>query len=336
MTTINKGVALAMTVKNEEQLVRQNVLYHHYLGIDRVYIYLDRSTDGTRETISDLEFVDVITSIRRPTFQLSTHTAERLARKANEHHNARICLNMLDALERARNDKMGWLITLDADELLCSNLESQKPRSLEKVLSAISEDIDVVQFMPIEVLPCQVDVDCAFMDCRSFYDKDIHSGDGSCHDVLERRVRDPFEGAVVNIAGYLGHSEGKCAIRVRNSGRVFPRNVHYWSDCKGKDISTLAMRWLLHYNCHSATNFENKFRNLRDRPDTFLNGSVIEYSKRMWREFVNAPGVTSHDIRKYFEGNLVFGPSSIERLRNLKPSPLVVVESVNKIVAVFR
>jgi len=50
-------IGLVTTVKNEQALLRRNLLYHHYLGVDEGYVYADDPADGTIQTVADLPFV---------------------------------------------------------------------------------------------------------------------------------------------------------------------------------------------------------------------------------------------------------------------------------------
>ena len=52
-------IGIATTVKNEEALLRYNLLYHHYLGVDKFFIFSDGSTDKTIESVEDLPFVHI-------------------------------------------------------------------------------------------------------------------------------------------------------------------------------------------------------------------------------------------------------------------------------------
>lgn len=47
------SIAMVITAKNERVLLRQNILFHRYLGIEKFYVFLDNSTDDTCETVTD-------------------------------------------------------------------------------------------------------------------------------------------------------------------------------------------------------------------------------------------------------------------------------------------
>ena len=50
-------IGLVLTVKNEERLLRTNLIYHKALGVSNIFVYFDNSKDGGRNSIEDLEDV---------------------------------------------------------------------------------------------------------------------------------------------------------------------------------------------------------------------------------------------------------------------------------------
>ena len=121
------SVALAITVKNERDLIRANVLYHRYLGVQLFYVFLDNTTDDTRDTVSDLDCVAVSHSMTGDRFLESRERRQACADsvrlretidKSAEHHDARQVLNTYVAWEQARDAGVEWLVSLDADELV--------------------------------------------------------------------------------------------------------------------------------------------------------------------------------------------------------------------------
>ena len=56
-------IALVTTVKNERDLLRLNLQYHHFLGVEQFYVFTDKPTDDTVETISELSYVWVGESV---------------------------------------------------------------------------------------------------------------------------------------------------------------------------------------------------------------------------------------------------------------------------------
>ncbi len=57
------GLSMVITVKNERALLRDNLLYHHFVGVDHFYVYSDGGTDGTIESVCDLPYVMTADSV---------------------------------------------------------------------------------------------------------------------------------------------------------------------------------------------------------------------------------------------------------------------------------
>src|SRR5579859_2664897 len=144
-------VALVITVKNERDLLRHNIRYHQYLGVDQFYIYDDGCTDETIETVADLAFVRTAPSVPREAFR--DHPGLKLAYdNYHEIHTSRQILNIFDAMNRARDCGADWLVNIDADELLCLDTTHSRAGHLKDALDQLDLSIDVVSLPVLEIL----------------------------------------------------------------------------------------------------------------------------------------------------------------------------------------
>ena len=121
-------IALVLTVKNEERLLRHNLLYHKAIGADHIFIYFDDTTDSGKESISDLDFVTINDSVAVEKYARLEYL-EKFTSQAGEHHTARQCLNTFDAQQQCEKNGIDWLISLDADELICTDF--REPSNLK-------------------------------------------------------------------------------------------------------------------------------------------------------------------------------------------------------------
>src|SRR5690554_8106860 len=85
-------IALVLTVKNEFRLLRNNLLYHKAIGVDRAFVYFDNTTDNGRESIADLDFATISDSVS-PGKYAHLKYLHKFNSHAAEHHTARHCLN---------------------------------------------------------------------------------------------------------------------------------------------------------------------------------------------------------------------------------------------------
>ena len=297
------SVAVVMTVRNEPQLLRPNLLYHRRAGIERCYLYDDGCSDGSVDRVRDLDVVRVTRSVgaaqiaRRP-------EAERFL-AATRTLPARQCLNVLDAIDRARADGFAWLLHVDADELVCLDAGASRAGELREFLDAAPAATSQVTFAPYEV-------------CR----RRLAYGDVLREEVLftaavgtsrrlgwDPRARRPF---VVRMP--LGHRLGKSAVRL-DAGLV-PRNPHRFVTRDGRVPPTERRPYLLHYYAFDAASFVTKFRNFVDLSmEREVHGRPFPRWKRVWRDLVNDPSVSEDELHRYFGRWLLQGERALARGR---------------------
>jgi len=147
-------IAMVMTVKNEAELLRLNILYHRYAGVERFFVFQDDPTDDSLYSISDLEGVTTFPSVSGDeiTAKLRLHPEmAHISSSLSVHHCARQMANSFGALEAARRDGFDWVLSLDPDELVCTNLEGMAPGALHEFSATVPDECATVRFLPLEV-----------------------------------------------------------------------------------------------------------------------------------------------------------------------------------------
>ena len=143
-------IALVMTVKNEERLLLQNIYYHLAIGVEKIYIYFDGTTDNGPNLIKNIEGVEGNKSISATKYK-SYNYLRKFNENAKEHHTARQCLNTFDALRKCKLENIDWLISLDADELMITN--ELGTESLQDFFNSYSgTNIELINLRPLEVI----------------------------------------------------------------------------------------------------------------------------------------------------------------------------------------
>jgi hypothetical protein len=319
-------IALVLTVRNERALLRQNLCYHHFHGVERCYVYVDDCSDGTEESVRDLPFV----SLRR-TRSAAEHADDAEAAEYRGHLaqivTARQCLNALDAIRSARQEGIEWLCHLDADELLCVDTERSEQGSLAAFFGSLPASIDAVRFRTYatcrEMLTCPdrfADIEL-FTTPYTFIKRRLEWPDGPGH----------FEHSLL-----MGHRLGKMAARLNDD--TLPDGVHRFRRGTASQQRTFSFpigldgftknAWqqpanvlaafyprarLLHYYLVDVNDFVNKFRRHRDHPNQYMNGKQIEDVFKRWRDFANAPSTTDVQLWSYYERNVLDRFSSAQR-----------------------
>ncbi len=324
VTKAQGSIALVMTVRDERVLLRANLLYHHFLGVDRCFVYDDGSVDGTLDTISDLPFVVVRRSADAATTPVPSALAQALDR---DFFVWRQLLNVVQALDDAQASGIDWLVAIDADELVALDRRVARPNALAQALHGQPRSVDAVLFRPLEVLQRREAYGDVMVEETLF--KRDHPG-------ATRTTWNPFTNQVVRIPILYGHRNGKMAVRVKAGTQ--PRTIHRFVGPTGRSLATRAVGDLLHYYSHDFEAFRNKFRLISAHPDHHLHGGPVVLQKRLWRDVVNHAGLDDEQLREYYRRWVMFDEALIDRLSRprrfrLGAAPIVEVTSIRDLMS---
>ena len=329
------GIALAITVKNERDLLRSNVLYHRYLGVKSSYIFLDNTTDDTQDTVSDLDYVTVSDSVTGDRF---LETAERrqacvhsvrlreTVEKSAENHDARQVLNAYVAWEQARDAGMEWLVSLDADELVWPGSASLVEGQLANEFDGLGKHIEQVRFVPLEVIPRRRQYENVFHEAVHFkrhgskVRQDLYDPlTGRSHKfefvptrLFPARLHGIGLYKVRRFTWWYGHHRGKWAVRI---GPTIVPLIHRCVKLDGSGLVTEAKFHLLHYIIYNHEDFVKKYRKFADRADVAIGGAALQYRKRFWRDLVNNSALSDSALGDYYKQWIAFGEEDILRLQ---------------------
>ncbi len=324
-------VALVTTVRNERRLLRENLRYHHWLGVERSFVFLDRSTDGSGETVRDLPGVTVVASSQPaavpPRFAALPMVGNILA-KLETHQTARQMVNTLVATDWARDAGCDWIVSLDPDELLCPSWTSLAAGDLVQQLQGVAEGIQAVQFLPLEVLPVRSSTGgTPFREASHFKNRFAQTGERYLHaHRFPKRVHDPYRGQDWMSTDYLGHVAGKAAGR---TGRdLLPCSVHAFQAADGSRPATLKTGWLLHYCNASFDSFLTRFRHRRAMPARWVNGAAVDPAEQLWQAMVNDGAFTEAQLEDYFWQQIAPSDAEVSAWRAAAPDCLVEVPAV--------
>lgn len=298
-------ICLVSTIRNEAQLLRSNILYHHFLGVDHFYVYLDRTTDRGPDTIRDLPFVELHESFEA---DVEGHSADVSATgipcDPSRHAWLRQRRNASDAIRRASDAGYDWLIHLDPDELVCVSPWLARRGQLKRFLGRVPAEKRLVVFRTWEVVQRFVESDDIFSEAVLFR---RWVGD------LRRKVLDPETGEIFDARSLYGHSEGKSAVRL--GAEVKPVSVHDFAAGNGEPLDKMEAGYLLHYLCYSFDRFVTKYRNFADAPDHWPGGSNRPRHEIVWRNVVNTLGFDENRVREYYERWVLFSKADIKKWR---------------------
>jgi len=322
-------IAIVITAKNEERLLKSNLQYHFAVGVHKAYLYFDGATDGGPKSIGDMPEVEVQDSVSENKFG-DLPFLNKFTSKAVEHHTARQCLNTYDAMLKCKRDGIQWLISIDADELIIA--DKHDPLPLISLFDGVSEDVDLVHFNTKEAVQRRNEYDNVFADETLF--KSTHLFKRK----LERpnkMIHDPFQKKNKKISYWMGQFQGKSAIRVASD--LIPKNVHRYKQKDGSLLKQIEKGLVLHYHAFDQPDFIKKFTNFKKHPDNFLAGSDVGYVKKLWRDVVNSEVIEEDYRNNYFQNNIMFTESEISKMNSKifgilprKQKPFEEITSVKK------
>ncbi|MGB5982873.1 MAG: glycosyltransferase family 2 protein [Nonlabens sp.] len=322
-------IAIVITAKNEERLLKSNLQYHFAVGVNKAYIYFDGATDGGPDSIRDIPQVEVQDSVNPETYSHLSFL-DKFTTMADEHHTARQCLNTYNATLKCKRDGIDWLISIDADEVIIA--DKNEPAPLTTLFDGVSEDVDLIHFNTKEAVQRRNEYDNVFADETLF--KSTHLFKRK----LERpskEIHDPFLKKNTKISYWMGQFQGKSAIRVASD--LIPKNVHRYKHKDGSLLKQIEKGLVLHYHAFDQPDFIKKFTNFKKHPDNFLAGSDVGYVKKLWRDVVNSDDIEAHYRNNYFQNNIMFTESEINKMSSKifgilprKQKPFEKITSVKK------
>lgn len=304
-------IALVLTVKNESRLLRSNLLYHQAIGISKAFVYFDGTTDNGKETIKDLDFVEVQNSVNAEMLKTQDFLS-KFTSQAKEHHTARQCLNTYDALQKSKVLGFDWLISIDADELIA--IETDQPSHLKTFFLNQDDSVEIVNFRTLEVLQQKKHYENVFAEADLFKTRKNFKYRG---ENIFRTIYNPSLKKMDKHYYWYGQTMGKGAIKVPSN--LIPKNVHRYSHLNGKKPKSINYGFVLHYHSYDGEDFIKKFRNFSQHPEHFLSGNRVESLKLLLKDVVNNHGYSEEQLKTYFNENLLFSPKRVKKiLKNKK------------------
>lgn len=324
-------LALVTTVRNERRLLRDNLRYHHWLGVDRSFVFLDRSTDGTGESVRDLAGVTLSETCGAdaiPARHRDNPVVLAFLDKLDTHQTARQMLNTLVATEWALAAGCDWIVSLDPDELLCPSWTGLAAGDLGRQLGAVGRDVQVVQFMPLEVLPSRAAAGATpFQGATRFKNRFALEGDRFRHaHRFPKRMHDPVQDQHWLSTDYLGHVAGKAAARTGLD--LLPGTVHTFLASDGSRPPRQRAGWLLHYCNVDFESFLTRFRHRRGMPAHWTGGVAVDAAERLWQAMVNDGAFTERELEEHFWREIVPTEDDVATWRRAAPASVVDVPAV--------
>lgn len=281
------GIALTTCVRDEAEALPDWLAYHRRLGVDRVYVYLDRCQDGSAAAVRDHPYATAIPADAPDGLVWLTEHQNRCAE---------------DALARARDDGCSWLLHLDVDELAWGGTPiapgpDPDDGLLPPLVADLPDEVDSVRLLPLEVVP----------ERRLAHQPHWRFAHVQHPRVLARDVLDPGTGDVVRLTRLLAHPRGK--VLVRTASPVQPIDAHGWSR-HGAPATEVQRGWHLHEVTTSPQQWRTKYAKLAFEPERWPAGNSIAFPKQAWKEA--SVRMTDTEVEQYWHQWVAVSPEAVD------------------------
>lgn len=293
-------LALVMVVRNEAGLLPYHLAYHHALGVERAYLFLDRCTDHTEAIARSFSWVRVFHRDR-----------PAIVRYWSQHQVT--CVN--EGLAAAAADGVAWLMHIDADEFangdlrpdgwraLCGNGRDPavmlRRASLTALLTRTDAKADVVRLPQREVVLTPDLPDAPFYAQTYFLRRDT----------LRRDLLDPTTGEVRRVTRALGTTMSRPKSIVRVGRGLTATTSHSFAYPDGSLHHEVTDGRLYHFPFHSAATWRAKYARFAEYPAQWEKGTPVRFPKQAWKE--SAPTMSLAEAQVYFARWLVMRPSDL-------------------------
>jgi hypothetical protein len=335
------SVAAVMTVRNEDDILSENIRYHRYLGVERFYVFLDQGDDPSANSISADSAVTLHLSTI-PSLIKYDAVHQGAIQRWFSHHTARQIVNCLHAAHQARQHGIQWLLNIDPDELVCVEDHQTRQYALSDLLMSLPSSVGTVTFPTWEVVPQRVEYCSVFSEATLFktpygfgegrrFERDIgfaksirrwadifykfreHLPEITSYPARLRETAHLLDvphmcigsldgETVLVIDWYLGHFIGKQAFRISDNIEI--RNLHRLSLPPNAVNYTTGK--LLHYNNYSAAKFLKKYKSFASHPSYYKEAAPVDPAKLLLRDIVNSGQFEERDLQRLYANTFVF------------------------------
>ena len=277
-------VALLACVRDEAEFLPAFLLYHKAIGIERVYLFLDRCTDASEDLAARFPWVRALA--------VDPEEAARFPYIADLHA---ACMN--HALYLARQEGFDWLAILDPDEFAFANNPGRSAierAHLPAMLRGVATTTAAVRLPTRELVPALLAEETPFWKQRYF----------QTHPRLRWRLHDPLTGETHLWRGFIGHREGKQLVRTSLSVQGY--GSHRWVPEQGRRFPDRPQfvplpiedrGWHWHFYTSSQRQWRSKFRKKAFWPERWSCGSPVALPQLLWRRAADA---TDASVADYF------------------------------------
>ena len=288
-------IAITYTIKNEADLILQNINFHSKLGVDYFFVFLDNNTDNTEQLLRNTPRLSLRESIK-PEELNDNFLSSKFSHQA-DNHDARRVFNTAWAAQEAKKIGCEWIISIDADELVLCNFNKLQKAEIEPRLNLVDNTVNQVVFRTYEQVPYFVDKSQGFSPENEFLTRTPID--------LERSLYDPFSKQNLKLGrSFIGHDAGKTAFRLSALEDHYPLTHRWLKRSDDSPAELIKMNALLHFYFYDFQYFKRRFTNYQDRSNHSI--SDYQYPEHILLLIKLCQELSEEEFKEYYKEHICF------------------------------
>lgn len=288
-------IAITYTIRNEANLVLQNINFHKKLGVEFFFIFLDNNTDNTPDLLGDIPGVFARKSLKPEELKDKFLEDRFLSKTVN--HDARRVFNTTWAAQEAKKLGCKWIISIDADELILCDFNNLEEAKIKSKLRLIDSKVNQVIFKTYEQVPRFIDKSERFSKESEFFTRSQANN--------TRSIYDPFSKQELQLGrSFIGHDAGKTAFRLSALDSSYPL-PHKWLNRRdGTIVEAITIDALLHFYFYDFQYFRRRFSNYQNRSEKSITG--YQYPEHILLLIKICKELSDEEFKEYYKKHICF------------------------------
>lgn len=161
--------AVTYTVKNESRLLPLAIKYFLAAGCERIYVYLDNTTDNTKQLVESFEKVVVLETEKPQSADGLPQWIIDILPWWEGDIDVRKCINTYFAAKDANSRGIDWIASIDPDELIIPDAESiVGTNMIARFLNSVPSKYNHILMRNLELIPSGAESKNPFQDNKLF------------------------------------------------------------------------------------------------------------------------------------------------------------------------
>jgi len=259
--------AITYTVNSIHDILISNISFHRKIGVKHFFVFMDNNKEEFPEELLDAEDVTCRRNVT-PEELSSEKVSSRYLKDYNEQYNSRRMFNVMWASYKSREDGIGWIASIDPDELIICDTKDVHKNKIDEFLTNKSKYASI-RMWTYEAHPYKGKVNKSFESMDKFVTFSHRSIMGLPFPFFMIRMVPHI--LIRRLGIFNGHWFGKAIFNIKYLDEYYP-SVHSWHRIDSKTVKeslefTISGN-IFHYFHYDFDTYKDKvnYRNNRRLP----------------------------------------------------------------------